>query len=113
MFGDPQKLRAHQAAEDAGHRGIARRRGQAASLELSAKYPKTDERADRDHHPEAGDLEIPNVKERRIHMQIISDWRLQPATAEVIIATSFPRQLKEGSHGPSTQGSFVGSAQRS
>ena len=53
----PQQLGADQPADDAGDTDVDDRVGQAAAARLAAQQPHADERAERDHDAEAGDVE--------------------------------------------------------
>ena len=67
MFADPEQLGANQSSEHTGHRGVARRRRQAAARQLAAKQPQADECADRHHHAERCDVKISEADQRWVH----------------------------------------------
>ena len=79
VFGRPEQLRAEQAADDAGE---PRRRPRRAARppRLAAEQPDADQRAERDHDAEAGDLEIADAEEDGIDGGLLGLGRGQSAS---------------------------------
>jgi hypothetical protein len=62
-----QQLCAGQAAKHSRDRRIDGRRGQRASRQFARKEMDADERRDADQNPEAGNFELANAEDDRIH----------------------------------------------